>query len=182
MAQSPQHAARVLGLLGEPTLQNVKRARRDLAMKYHPDARSDTKRATRHMARINAAADTLIKHLENGTKPTDANSETNDHKRTEDGNVRGQQTRQASRSAENPFPRQHVRPAKENKPYGSPHTGRHVDTDTASEAQRGAWKSERMLAEQTAASYRSVLNAIGKQEPRPRVDLQILRFDYSKAG
>ena len=64
---TPKHAARVLGLDEETTLADVKRVRREMAMKYHPDQSEDQERATRHMARINAAADTLIAHL---LKPT----------------------------------------------------------------------------------------------------------------
>ncbi|MEM6939096.1 MAG: J domain-containing protein [Pseudomonadota bacterium] len=63
MAATPEHAARVLGLDVKTTLSEIKRARREMAFKYHPDRTDDFQRASRHMARINAAADTLTAHV-----------------------------------------------------------------------------------------------------------------------
>ena len=63
MAATPEHAARVLGLDEHATLEDVRRVRKEMALKYHPDRCSDQEMSTRHMARINAAADTLTAHL-----------------------------------------------------------------------------------------------------------------------
>ena len=60
MAATPKHAARLLGLDLDASLADVKRARRKMALRYHPDRCADKEQATRHMARINAAADRLI--------------------------------------------------------------------------------------------------------------------------
>lgn len=63
MALTPEHAARVLGLDDNATLEDVRQVRRAMAFKNHPDCSSDIDRSTRHMARINAAADTLAAHI-----------------------------------------------------------------------------------------------------------------------
>lgn len=63
MITTSAHAARVLDLSDEATLEDVQYVRRQLARKYHPDCSNDQERATRHMARINVAADTLTVHI-----------------------------------------------------------------------------------------------------------------------
>ncbi len=63
MAATPEHAARVLGLTIDANLQDIRRVRRDLALKYHPDRCRNSIVAARHMARINAAVDTLVAHI-----------------------------------------------------------------------------------------------------------------------
>ena len=69
MAATPEHAARVLGLSLGASLHDVRRVRRKMALKYHPDRCHDKEQATRHMARINAAADTLTAHIRKRVRP-----------------------------------------------------------------------------------------------------------------
>lgn len=64
MAATPKHAARVLGLSLDATIQDIRRVRRKMALRYHPDRCADKEQATRHMARINAAADKLSAHIQ----------------------------------------------------------------------------------------------------------------------
>lgn len=63
MAATAQHARRVLGLDDQATFADIRRIRREMALKYHPDVSINQTRAAAHMARINAAADTLTAHL-----------------------------------------------------------------------------------------------------------------------
>ncbi|MEM6480481.1 MAG: DnaJ domain-containing protein [Pseudomonadota bacterium] len=169
MAQSPEHAARVLGLIGEPTLEEVKRARRELAMKYHPDRSDDTGRATRRMARVNAAADTLTVYLKGKSAPQSdkqaSREQSADNTRTSERSEHFEQKRQTA-EAPKPKPKQSRQRA-----------ARSVGTKTVSDTARRAWKSERALAARAAASYRAVLDGIGRSAPRARVDFHILQFD-----
>lgn len=152
MAASPKHAARVLGLTGDVTLDDVKRVRRKMALKYHPDRCADVVQATRHMARINAAADTLIAFLKNKPQPQ--------AKRPRPDFTKAK-TRATSARAE----------PKRQQP--KPESTREEPRSQASEA---AFQAQRKLVETAAKSYQQVLNQIGQQSIRRSIDLKIMRF------
>ena len=59
MAETPKHTARAVGLSLDCTRKDIKRPLRKMAFGYHPDRCSKNEQAARHMARINASADTL---------------------------------------------------------------------------------------------------------------------------
>lgn len=161
MAQTPEHAARVLGLIGEISLDAVKQARRDMALQYHPDRCGNSARASRRMARVNAAADTLIAALENQQKVSAPETEAPSTADTAD--------RAAAKSR--------TASAKKRRSMGSRQRGQAARAKTAADAARGAWTAERALAKRAKASYRKALGGIGKTGATGRVDMQILRFD-----
>ncbi|MEM6577332.1 MAG: J domain-containing protein [Pseudomonadota bacterium] len=171
MAQSAEHAARVLGLVGDPTLEGVRRARKAMALKYHPDRCGDTEKATRHMARINAAADALIAHLKSGPQAQSGKSQ-------ERRQAPGTERRKAS-ARNRTSDRGTARTAKPKAKTKRQPASRSVRTEPLSDAARRAWKTERALAEKATASYQNVLSRIGRSKARKGVDLQILRFEPS---
>lgn len=166
MAQTPEHAARVLGLVGTPTLEEVKRVRREMALKYHPDRCAEQEKATRHMARINAAADTLIAYLQTKpeTEPQQARRQRRATRARPDASAKHHSTKQTRQNTKRARCPENVVPAE-------------VD----SREERPACKAQSILAERAAASYRTVLDRIGKQKLRPSVDIQILQFETSAA-
>ena len=164
MAQTPEHAARVLGLIGEPTLKEVKRVRRELALKYHPDRCAQSEQASRHMARINSAADTLTAYLKSKThtEPQKPKAQT----RAPQEEPRAPRTGRTSTKDSRPEPKQTRRSH-----------SRAVQTEARSEQERCDWKTEQVLAQRASSSYRNILSRIGKPVLQPRVDLHILRFE-----
>lgn len=175
MAHTPEHAARVLGLMTAPTLEDVKRARRDMALKYHPDRCKDAALATRHMARINAAADVLIAHLKQ-KRSTSKPDHRPDHTpfraeaKTADAETRTDEThrRSADCSAE---------ARKPERPGNAYKQSRNVTVDSLTEAARRSWNIERALARSAVRSYRATLTRIGPRKTKDRLDLHILKFD-----
>ncbi|MEM9578639.1 MAG: DnaJ domain-containing protein [Pseudomonadota bacterium] len=164
MAATPEHAARVLGLDDQATLEEIRDVRRALALKYHPDCSDDLERSTRHMARINAAADFLIAHLKGlGAKPKRpaykdfsnqykarrqrAEAKTSSQARKENASSRGEA------SAKNTRARQSM-------------------TVTAPEPQMPP--QDRELIQFAVKSYRRVLDQIAKADSGPTVDVRAL--------
>lgn len=173
MAQSPEHAARVLGLIGEPTLDEVKRARRNMALRYHPDQCADKEQATRHMARINAAADTLTAYLKSRAQPKAQPNTQKTQYRSHRAEAEPKET-----SAHNSSKAKEDASAAKTRQRKPRNQDAHaVNVKTASDAVRRAWKADRALARRAAHSYQSVLSRIGKGHMRPAVDVQILRFE-----
>ncbi|MEM7075272.1 MAG: J domain-containing protein [Pseudomonadota bacterium] len=184
MALTPEHAARVLGLVGQISLDDVKHARRELTLKYHPDRCRNASRATRHMARINAAVDTLIAHLRTrqvppscGPEPdaaADTTAETTadaarDRAHHKTDTMTGQRENAGRRDPPGPFasrctPRPEARDTRRK--------ARAEGTGAAGGVHRGA-------AKMAATSYRATLDRIGRQTPRASVDVQVLKFPES---
>jgi len=172
MAQTPEHAARVLGLIGRYSIDDVKRARREMALKYHPDLCSDAELATRHMARVNAAVDTLMAHLASKTQAAPKRSgQTRRRARASESRTERNRAQSTASKADATGPTR-AKPTKE--PARGANT---VQSNSASDAERRAWKAERALAERASASYRTILDRIGKQQRRHGIDLQILKFE-----
>lgn len=147
---TPKHAARVLGLDEETTLSEVRRVRRKMAMKYHPDQSDDQERATRHMARINAAADALIAHLQ---KPSPKRS-----------------TQAAKPTGARPTARNAARPTR--------HTDMQAHVMEAAKHTRTAPLSEEecALSRMAAASYKSVLDKVSRPQATPAVDATAMPY------
>jgi hypothetical protein len=168
MSATPEHAMRVLGLDDQATLEDVRCARRALALKHHPDRCADQERATRHMSRINAAADTLIKYLKNQTtaQPKKQRTDYSDismRAQKAGHSARCRATDKPSPSAA-PKPRPHAQTAT-NDPI--PQAARPVD------APKSASPASAMnlgLIRMASASYRSALDKIGVIERAPAVD------------
>lgn len=178
MSATPEHAARVLGLTDEATLADVRRVRRELAFKYHPDRSSDPARSSRHMARINAAADTLIAHLR-GQSPKRPASE---RRERQDFSER-KTARRASASRETS-----KNPKARAKAAGGDRAS-HSDSSTTSSAKETATHgmtvqpaapkqspAEGLLIRLAAASYRTVLDRIGTVAPAPTIDRRVLCY------
>ncbi len=87
-------ALRVFGLHPNPTPDELNRAFRRLAKRYHPDSNSDRLEwATSHMTSINLAYETIRKSLENGQESTNGTKE--DAGKTHDDTQRPRAERQA---------------------------------------------------------------------------------------
>ena len=157
MAASPKHAARVLGLTGDVTLEDVKRVRRKMALKYHPDRCHDVDTATRHMSRINAAADTLIAFLKNKPKPSFRKPQPEPTK---------PRARQAETTKMDTPPPKTEKRAEQPKPSRTAPSVQPIKIDAA----------QRKLVERAAKSYQQVLSQIGQQSMRRSIDLKIMRF------
>ena len=174
MAATPEHAARVLGLDDNATLKDVRRVRREMALKYHPDRSHDQERATRHMARINAAADTLTAHLKKQAAPASK------AKRPEGPDF----------SARSKPEQSTPRPDPSNRKATSSKTGVHKGKPDPARTPRPAVREPVARARVSSAkehadlalirfaseSYRKVLNRISQIDTGPRVDVTALSF------
>ncbi|GFE49864.1 hypothetical protein So717_16170 [Roseobacter cerasinus] len=171
MAATPEHAARVLGLDDHATLEDVRRVRRALARKYHPDHAADRASASRHMARINAAVDTLVAHLkEQAAKPKQA---AQDDKFAAKRKAASETFRAAAEKAAQQAREQTQQRARaSSQRRESTRQTAHRHTATA----RTLSSDERALAQAAASSYRSVLDRIGKMAVRPSVDTRVMCF------
>lgn len=160
MAASPEHAARILGLSLEASLEEVKRVRRKLALKYHPDRCADKEQATRHMGRINAAADTLTSHIKKHSKSN--------------------ATRKASCHAEFSA-RQHANQSKARPKEHELHTRSHApkqgcEATRKTKSIKTTSRAESALIRFATASYASVLESIGTKQRGPTIDVNIMSF------
>lgn len=171
MAATPEHAARVLGLDDRATLEDVRRVRRALARKYHPDRAADQARASRHMARINAAVDTLVAHLKE--HPTRSEQTQREERFAAKRKAASETFRAAAAKAA-----QQAREGRQERAGASSSQRR----STRSTAQRPSAtiqplsSDERALAQSAASSYRSVLDRIGKIAASPTVDMKVMCF------
>ena len=174
MAATPEHAARVLGLDLKATLEDVRRMRRAMAMKYHPDCSDNSERATRHMARINDATETLISYLkqQSSGKSQRRSPDYPDFAAQARTNRTGTQDRRSSASTATP-------PMAERRSRDDHCTGRRqsdvVVVSRPVEAS-GLSKADHALAQLAAKSYRSVLDRIGSRAAGPVVDQTALAF------
>ncbi|MEM9582600.1 MAG: J domain-containing protein [Pseudomonadota bacterium] len=170
MAGTVDHAARVLGLEVEATASEIRRVRRELALKYHPDVTTDQARATRHMARINAAADTLLAHL-NAASAT------------------GRQPRYEDFSSVRPRARK-ARPTGAGRAQAATqqsacHTQKAAPETARSKASHSVVQPSHKPAHATAkanlmrfasSSYAKVLDQIGNATAGPNIDVRVLKF------
>lgn len=157
MTQTPRQAARVLGLLEKPTLKSVKKARRELAIRYHPDRCEDRETANRHMARINAAADTLISQLtaeDLHTHQDPATTEKEEH------------SANSADRAEPIFEQdtgytsfEDAEVAQDKEQWVEPE--RDLQTEILPKVDREFWRSDRLLAQRAAEAYERVLRQMG---------------------
>lgn len=174
MAATPEHAARVLGLSLGASLDDVRSVRRKMALKYHPDRSPDQARSTRHMARINAAADTLIAHIKNhrSRKPKAPRADHPDgatHKRAEQSSTRSE----APKRKASP-PRDE---ADTSKRAGRPHGhGQDICVAGKSEQPNKASRADIALIRFASTSYTNALDRIGRKENRSTIDMCILSF------
>jgi len=177
MAATPQHAARVLGLDLAASLEDVCRMRRALARKYHPDQSSDQERATRHMARINAAVDTLTRYIQDK-----ATAETKRRNR------RAEEMRNAKRSKERAARDRAAqdRAAQERaaQERAAQNKAQAAEAKRPRQAARAAPASEPCLshAEQAAVrfaahAYSKCLKDIGRSAGQASVNLRILKMN-----
>jgi len=182
MVTTSVHAARVLDIGDEATLEDVRRARRELAMKYHPDRTVDTDRSTRHMARINAATDTLIAHLKNPvtSKPASVRTDRPDF-------CADKKTEQSSTG-----PR--VSSHNSVSPNCAAHTPKHTAEGQARShnQERTAQANKRLkragvpsgaelaLVRLASASYREVLDQIFRADCGSTVDIRTLSFSTTR--
>jgi len=166
MQSTPQHAARVLGLNLEASIDDVRRVRRKMALKYHPDCSDDQERATRHMARINAAADTLSTYLKDAAA-FNTNAACTRRNATKQARRReAPKSKPAEKTSETNEPKAET---VQRKPEQSAAVQRQLSSDKA-------WKAERALARYATESYSKVLNGIGRAETCPTVDVKVLSF------
>lgn len=178
MSATPEHAARVLGLTDEATLADVRRVRRELAFKYHPDRSSDPARSSRHMARINAAADTLIAHLRDQAPKRPAS----EHRERRDFSERNA-ARHASASRETSRnSKDRAKAATGGRTSYSDNkatcrekeaTARGITVQPTAPKQSPA---DSLLIRLAAASYRTVLDRIGTVAPAPTIDRRVLCY------
>ena len=168
MIATSLQAARVLDIGDEATLEDVQRARRALALKYHPDRSDDPERATRHMARINVAADTLIGHLKKHATPE-------------------------PKPKTEPFSTgSKTSPRKSGLPISVPRTTRHTARlhvqerapHSVKSRNRASAPSEADLAlgRLASASYRDVLDRIARAKAGSTVDIRTLNFATPRAS
>ncbi|ABG30817.1 molecular chaperone DnaJ [Roseobacter denitrificans] len=174
MAATPEHAARVLGLDVWASMEDVRRARRELAMKYHPDRHSDVTTSNRHMARVNAAADTLIAYISGKSKP---GVKTRRPNYTDFSNTCKTETENSKQTS---------------KTHGATAQNPHAQTDTravargtggtaVNECMAPALVSEHSardneLIRAAARSYQTVLQQISQPDRLRSVDARALRF------
>lgn len=170
MAATPEHAARVLGLDDQATLEDVRRVRKKLALKYHPDRAADQERATRHMARINAAADTLTAHLRKRARPAAKKPGFADfraRRQPQNAYTDGGAPRDGAASQTKPE-RETPRTTKADRQKRST---RKTTNTTASD-----YRAERSRVRVATTSYASVLSGIGPRHAGPRIDIRVLGF------
>ncbi|WP_299678133.1 J domain-containing protein [uncultured Roseobacter sp.] len=174
MAATPEHAARVLGLTVDATLEEVRLARRSLALKYHPDRCTDMDRASRHMARINAAVDTLVAHIRLQTKAKSKVTRQPDWEsvrraKAAENIARARETaRRAKASAAEADAAQTVHRERSKTSVTHP-------TAFASDADEFP-RAELALIRLAAASYRTVLERISGTQPEPKIDVTVLAY------
>ncbi|MCV3274125.1 J domain-containing protein [Roseobacter sinensis] len=173
MAATPEHAARVLGLTVDATLEDVRIVRRELALKYHPDRGGDPQRTSRHMARINAAVDTLVAHIKEGQL-----RRARRQMATEQAFARRRWRVQRAKWAELQAKSRKARRTAESKGAGTDHNGEaRPQAPTPDTAQMiRPTKANLALIRLAAASYRSVLDAIGTIDAGPTVDVTALAY------
>ncbi len=181
MSATPEHAARVLGMTDEATLADVRRVRRELAFKYHPDRSSDPARSSRHMARINAAADTLIAHLR-GQAPKPSKPERpeghgfSDRKTTRQASAKCKTSNTTSDRTKTDPDRTTSRPENNAADPGKEHAA-HAMTAQPHNGKRSP--ADTTLIRLAAASYRNVLERIGTVAPAPTIDMKVLCYPGS---
>lgn len=164
MAATPEHAARVLGLSLDATLEDVRRVRRKMALKYHPDRSADTARSTRHMARINAAADTLIAFLKN--KPSPRSAEARHAARASE---RAGKSRRSTGQSKSDARQQ-------SKASHRPRTERPAGAEKKQESRPLRSKAELARIFRATESYAHVLERIGGQCRATGVDVRVMSF------
>lgn len=178
MAATPEHAARVLGLSVDATLEEVRVVRRALAMKYHPDCTQNPERASRHMARINAAVDTLVAHIKLRRVL-----------RSQRSKAAKQQARARTRAAQRPASdgrvnakpgagQQETRARRETKRSREQVRSKPVDATPARATLcvKDTAGPDVTLIRLAAASYRKVLEQISQIETAPTVDVMALSY------
>lgn len=150
MSATAEHAMRILGLDAGATVEDVRIRRRNLAKMYHPDCAADHARATQHMARVNAAADTLTRHLKNKLQqakvPQHSAQATSNH---------ASNTRRAT-DVPKTLPRQQAATPQPTK------TLRPVDM------------ADQTLIRMASQSYTKALNKLGTVSRTPKVDVRAL--------
>ncbi len=166
MAATPEHAARVLGLSLDATLEDVRRVRRKMALKYHPDRSADTERSTRHMARINAAADTLIAFLKSKPSPRSAETRRSDEQRASE--QAGKSRRSTGEARQDP--------RQQSKASHRPRTERPAGAERKQESRPLRSKAELARIFRATESYAHVLERIGGQCRTPGVDVRVMSF------
>ena len=167
MAETPEHAARVLGLDVSASMEEVRRARRALAKKYHPDRHPDATTASRHMARVNAATDTLIDYIIGRAKHT-ANGRRPEYKDFAQSRTTQSENRSRPDSAQDAKATAADPQAKRPSPDRAP---RHMMVSAPVAAER-----DNDLIRLAARSYRTVLQQIAQPNAAPTVDARALRF------
>ncbi len=160
MAATPKHAARVLGLSLEATLEDIRRVRHKMALKYHPDRCTDKEQATRHMARINAAADTFIAHIQKGPRS----------------NTSGQSPRYENFSARRQDNCTSARSDKTKSQSQSRAQEQDIHAKKKTDQAKRTSRAERTLIRFASASYARVLDRIGPNQTGPTIDVSILGF------
>ena len=170
MAATPEHAARVLGLDDQATLESVRDVRRKMALKYHPDCSDDVERATRHMARINAAADLLIAHIKAlGTKAKQPSY--SDFSSQYKSRRTATPKPEAPKSAGAKATEKRTKDDRANAPHAP---AQQVINLTQPES--GMSSKDRELIRFAVKSYRSVLDQISKADRGPRIDATALAY------
>lgn len=174
MAATPKHAARVLGLDDDASLEDVRRARRVLAKKYHPDCSPDVSKSNVHMARVNTAADTLIAHLLGKANQA---SKARQPSYKDFSNSRAAKPKNHGQSEKAQGPRR----TSANAQASTSSCGRGARPMEVRETLAPALVSERStrdndLIRLASKSYRTVLRQIAQPDEGPTVDARALRF------
>lgn len=170
MAATPKHAGRVLGLDETASVDDVRRVRKAMAFAYHPDRSADQVRATRHMARLNAAADTLIAHIKSKKLPVKNGKRPHfpEFSRPHPTNTSGTAHKPSPKRAPAPKPA----PPK-NHPL-VPATTRNVAVHVTD--QKTTSQLENDLVQFASASYVKVLGEIGSNNSEPKLNVRVLKF------
>lgn len=174
MAATPKHAGRVLGLDETATLEDVKRVRREMAFVYHPDRSTGNDRSTRHMARINAAADTLIAHIKKTARAPQKG------KTPSFTDFSAPKPTTASRAQGKPAQAETVSSTFKAYPCRAQQSS-NARVQSRNQTARGPSRTSTAqadvdLVQYASASYRSVLDQIGSKPNTPSLNVKIMKY------
>jgi curved DNA-binding protein CbpA len=172
MAATPEHAARVLDVSVTATLKEVHEARREMAFRFHPDCSDDAERANRHMARINAAADTLIAHIKNRASASGKRPEYRDFAGENERRKAPRSTKSDRKAASTSV----AVPAPVDRSADRRCMTTAVETPCAARPESGTSRSDRDLLRFATQAYTTVLGQIGGRGHQPTVDCKVMQF------
>lgn len=180
MSLTPKQAARILNLDASATLSDVRAARRRLVFAYHPDRFEDAECADRHMARINAAYDTVLAHLQGRPLPSFSHnfSDGTNFKQPKPSQPKSSQRTTAQARKNTGTAGRKAPPRAAPRSHQPRSATPEVIAISAHPAQSDSSMTAASAAKARAASsaYRTVLNDIGGAYSEPQVDTKVLRL------